>query len=774
MRIKRWIVGVLSLALVFALATSVLSTKVHALRIETSIKLVTTGSGNGINDYTGRFVMSLDGTKIVIESTATNVIPGKTTNGNTNLYLYDVASSTTTLITAGSSGLGGDSNSSDPSISPDGTKIIFRSVATDLISGVTANGQANLYLYDVTSATTTLVSAGPTGTGGNNVSETAVSYADPLITADGTKIIFRSNATDLIPGKTTTSQLNVFLYDIASATTTLVSAGSSGMGGNGTSGIGYTISLDGTKIAFNSNATDLIEGMTTNGDYRQDIFLYDVASATTTLVTAGLSGTGGNGSNGYFTMTPDGTKIAFRSNSTDLVDGMTTDGEFDIFLYDVASATTTLVTTGLLGTGGNGMCLEPFISADGSRISLSSYSTDLVEGITTNGEQNVFLYDVASATMTLVTTGGAGTGGNSYSYYTLISADGTKIAFISAATDLISGRTTTNQGNVFLYDIASATTTLVTAGPLGNGGNGSAVSVAISADGNRTALMSYARNLISGRTTTNQQNVFLFNFSLFADVTFDPQNGEATTAVEVPGGSLLDEPTDPVYTGYVFDGWYTSATSTGVLWDFDDPVHGDMTLYAHWRTLYTVTFEPQNGEAAVTVEVSDGSLLDEPTDPTYTGYVFDGWYTSATSTGVLWDFDDPVTEDMTLFAHWTELHTVTFDPQNGEAAVTVEVSDGSLLDEPTDPTYTGYVFDGWYTSATSTGVLWDFDDPVTEDMTLYAHWTEQSSPPIDPQLPQTGDRGFIVPVALLALAGLTMCAVALCLRRRTGKKAGIL
>lgn len=84
-------------------------------------------------------------------------------------------------------------------------------------------------------------------------------------------------------------------------------------------------------------------------------------------------------------------------------------------------------------------------------------------------------------------------------------------------------------------------------------------------------------------------------------------------------------------------------------------------------------------------------------------------------------------------------HTVTFNygvDGNGDGevdVVTVEVGDGSLLEEPTDvPTREGYTFVGW---GTDNG-MWNFEeDTVTSDLTLTARWS--AGDPIDPGTPGT-------------------------------------
>lgn len=71
----------------------------------------------------------------------------------------------------------------------------------------------------------------------------------------------------------------------------------------------------------------------------------------------------------------------------------------------------------------------------------------------------------------------------------------------------------------------------------------------------------------------------------------------------------------------------------------------------------------------------------------------------------------------------TEEHTVTFKPENGQSDWTETVEDGQSVNPPSDPTRDGYTFAGWYDED---GNEYDFDTPVTQDITLIAHWTENN------------------------------------------------
>lgn len=198
-------------------------------------------------------------------------------------------------------------------------------------------------------------------------------------------------------------------------------------------------------------------------------------------------------------------------------------------------------------------------------------------------------------------------------------------------------------------------------------------------------------------------------------VTFDPDNGETPSSVSVVSGSKVTKPLDPSKTGYTFDKW---VKTDGTEFDFNTPVTGDITLKATWTiNEYTVTFDPDNGEATDEVSVNHGDLVARPTDPSKTGYTFDKW---TKPDGTEFDFSTPITGNITLKATWTiNEYTVTFDANGGypvPAAQTVKY--GECATKPADPAKQGFDFLGWYIGADE----YNFATYVTSGITLVARW----------------------------------------------------
>lgn len=161
---------------------------------------------------------------------------------------------------------------------------------------------------------------------------------------------------------------------------------------------------------------------------------------------------------------------------------------------------------------------------------------------------------------------------------------------------------------------------------------------------------------------------------------------------------------------------------------------------------YTVTFNanepkvtnPSGGTITIpvtgmpdpaTVNVPIGDTVDQPENPTATGYVFGGWYTDVNCTSA-YDFNTPVQKSFTLYAKW--MLAVTFDVNETTLTTTVDkkpnpatVPIGDTVVQPEDPTAVGYTFKGWYTEAECTKA-YNFTTPVTSGFTLYAKWERKT------------------------------------------------
>ena len=145
-------------------------------------------------------------------------------------------------------------------------------------------------------------------------------------------------------------------------------------------------------------------------------------------------------------------------------------------------------------------------------------------------------------------------------------------------------------------------------------------------------------------------------------VTFNSQGGSEVAPQAVYAGEKIVKPANPTKEKEYFVDWYKEAECTNV-WDFEnETVSQDITLYAKWTSIaYTVTFETNGGSAIEAQLVPEGTFATKPaTAPTKEGNLFEGWYTEQTMTN-LFKFYTPITKDITLYAKWMDISSITYD-----------------------------------------------------------------------------------------------------------------
>ncbi len=125
---------------------------------------------------------------------------------------------------------------------------------------------------------------------------------------------------------------------------------------------------------------------------------------------------------------------------------------------------------------------------------------------------------------------------------------------------------------------------------------------------------------------------------------------------------------------------------------------------------YTVTFQSEGG-SEVASQIRANAPAARPADPTKEGHTFIGWYNGESE----WNFETPVTADLTLTAKWQiNRYTITFDTAGGSEVPSITQDYGTAITPPAAPTRTGYTFAGW-----------DKTIPTTMpagDMTITARW----------------------------------------------------
>jgi Tol biopolymer transport system component len=197
-------------------------------------------------------------------------------------------------------------------ISADGRYVVFRSSVTNLVSGLDIEPVSNIYRFDRLTGEVLLVSVNKDGTGSANGT-----CGHPTISADGSVVAFQSAASNLHLLDTDTTG-DVFVRDLKTGTTHLISVNKDGNGSGNNSSYRPVLSSDGSVVAFASTASNL---HLLDTDTVWDTFARDLNTGTTYLISVNKDGTGsGNRSSGSGTFSADGSVVAFRSTADNLVE----------------------------------------------------------------------------------------------------------------------------------------------------------------------------------------------------------------------------------------------------------------------------------------------------------------------------------------------------------------------------------------------------------------------------------------------------------------------
>jgi Tol biopolymer transport system component len=324
--------------------------------------------------------------------------------------------------------------------------------------------------------------------------------------ADGRYIAFSTSANNLVADDTSTDE-DVYVRDTVAETTTLITPGD---GPDPAGGAQPSISDDGQRIAFMS-FEDLTADDTNN---ESDVYVYDFDTEVITLVSR-PSGTGPappERSNSP-AISGDGATIAFVSvdNTLDPANDSDTDPRTffsqDVFVRELNTNTTELVSRSA-ATDGNFASWRPSIDEDGSRVSFDTQADNL-DAADTDGELDVFLRNRTTGTLTLVSRadGAAGAKANDETVGSALSGDGSEVAFVSDATNLVNADTDATR-DVYVRDLAADDTELISRASGGSGAKANKIAqlATISADGTQVAFISPADNLHPDQPDVTTQN----------------------------------------------------------------------------------------------------------------------------------------------------------------------------------------------------------------------------------------------------------------------------
>ncbi len=291
-----------------------------------SLNSAGTAGGNGSSEDPA---ISADGAFAAFPSAATDLAAGFVDNNGAagfDVWRRDLLLGSTTLVSINLTATGGsNSSSANPSLSADGARVAFESLATNLHVDDPVDANLDVYLRDVANNSTLLVSraTGLAGAKGNGGSHNA------MLSGDGRAVVFHSHSTNLDPRDSTLAP-DIFVRDLGSTPplTELATVHTSGAQAGQDCDF-PAVSFDGRFVVYQSGSASLVDG-DTNG--AQDVFLRDRVARTT--VRASVATFGDQGDAGPSTrpaISPDGRFVAFESNSPDLVES-DVNGRTDILL----------------------------------------------------------------------------------------------------------------------------------------------------------------------------------------------------------------------------------------------------------------------------------------------------------------------------------------------------------------------------------------------------------------------------------------------------------
>lgn len=408
------------------------------------------------------------------------------------------------------------------------------------------------------------------------------------LTPDGRYTLFRSHASNLLPGDTN-HVADLFLYDADSGTLERVSLGDDDAQSNGPVGEMSALSDDGRFIVFESAATGLVA--TPTGGYRH-VYLRDRAAGTTTLLTRLGNGAAAAGNSGNAQVSADGRYVVFDTSAA--LDAKDTNGVRDVYRLDRTTEQFALMSVSLDGRPGNADSVQPQISADGSSVLFTTFATNLIPYDTngygelllskpaagtlqrvsvqadgsailgmvfppqsdalsadgrfvlvrtylplvtedSNGAVDGYLYDSQNGSIQRVTLTANGAEIAGYTFVTGLSRDAARITMISNAADIVTGLPL-GGSRVFLRELASGAVTHVTFRSGGEQSGDDASSAAASTDGTVVVAATFSGGFVSGDTNDMIDVIRQDGLSSPAQRLSAPLTGAATTGANHDSG----------------------------------------------------------------------------------------------------------------------------------------------------------------------------------------------------------------------------------------------
>jgi len=392
-----------------------------------------------------------DGRYVVFQTRAAGLDPDPLLvdeNGKFDIYRKDLATGAVARVSVeGLNILDQDGtrdpsdNCINPSISPDGRYVVFESTSTDIVENAGGSGKPDIFLRDMQASECVWISVPNVGTNSDGPSRNAT------ISDDGRYVAFQSEATNLVPVDGNGNFSDIFVRDTLFSTTALISKDVNGVQATGGNSENPAISGDGQRVAFDSDASNLVLGDLAS----RDVFLKDWLAIVPTVTRVSIEGPGDldgdgdlvntNGNSFQPTVSQDGRFVAFISAASNLVVGDNNELNGlpveDIYVRDTSLSVTSRVSLSSRDGEPSQHSRAPQISRDGRWVTFNSTAPDLVPDDRNNAD-DVFLRDTVTRTTIRISVATYGIESAPFfdSRLPSITSDGRFVAFTSLAPNL--------------------------------------------------------------------------------------------------------------------------------------------------------------------------------------------------------------------------------------------------------------------------------------------------------------------------------------------------
>ena len=218
-------------------------------------------------------------------------------------------------------------------------------------------------------------------------------------------------------------------------------------------------------------------------------------------------------------------------------------------------------------------------------------------------------------------------------------------------------------------------------------------------------------------------------------LTYNVNSGSGTKPADQQGGTVtVSGQGNLTRSNYVFAGWNTNSSGSGTTYQAGDKItlKANMTLYAKWNRIYTLTYNANGGSGTKPADQTGGTvIISGQGNLVRSGYDFDGWNTQSNGNGTTYQPGASLTlsANISLYAKWKQVDsntfTLTYNAGGGNGTKPADQKGGSVTLSGQYGMYrSGHIFTGWNTKSDGSGTPYAAGQTITltGNMTLYAQW----------------------------------------------------